>query len=118
MCLCLFLLSQEYVGRDVHEMEGKIYGYQVFWSLLLGWKMYCSLLFQVSPLIQPTVDILNHIGTLSISTHTWERWLNYIQIVVLWMPFVLVYMFDTVRSTRHLETAIATDILHRSCHGS
>jgi len=89
-------IQKLYVGRDVHEGEKDIYRYQLFWVLLLGWKMYCSLLFQISPLIQPSVDILAHIDTLSISTHTWQRWLCYGQIAVLWTPFVLVYMFDTI----------------------
>ena len=89
-------IQKAYVGRDIHEPEKDIYKYQVFWVLLLLWKMYMSLLFQVSPLIQPTVDILRHIDTLSISTHLWMKYLNYMEIVLLWLPFILVYMFDTV----------------------
>ena len=89
-------MAKSYVARDIHEPEHLTYRYQLFWCCLLMWKMYMSLLFQISPLIAPTMDILNHIGTLSVSIHTYQRWLCYLQIVVLWLPFVLVYMFDTI----------------------
>jgi callose synthase len=88
--------QKDFVGHESGEPEGKVYGYQLFWALLLLWKMYASLLFQVSPLIQPTMDVLAHIDTLSLSIHRYEKWLNYAQIVVLWVPFILVYMFDTI----------------------
>jgi len=89
-------VNKLYVGRDVHEPEQAIYKYQVFWVLLLLWKMYLSLIFQISPLIEPTIDILARISRLSISIHLYQRWLYYGEVVLLWTPFVLVYLFDTI----------------------
>ena len=84
-----------YVGRDVDESKSRTYTYQLFWIILLAWKFYCSYLFQVTPLIQPTFHILTAKPKW---THIWKY--NEIaettSIFILWIPFVLVYMFDTV----------------------
>src|SRR4051794_24372899 len=101
-CLCIWMMNYANltfcfsVPYFSYDCQSAIYKYQIFWVLLLLWKMYLSLLFQVSPLIEPTVDILAHVQTLSISTRTYLRYLSYLQIGVLWTPFVLVYLFDTI----------------------
>ena len=84
-----------YVGRDVDEPKVLTYQYQLFWICLLAWKFYCSFLFQVTPLIEPTFHILTAKPKW---THIWKynEIAEVTSIFILWIPFVLVYMFDTV----------------------
>ena len=87
--------SRLYVGRDVDESKAHTYTYQLFWICLLAFKFYCSYLFQVTPLIQPTFHILTAKPKW---THIWKynEVAETLSIFVLWIPFVLVYMFDSV----------------------
>ena len=84
-----------YVGHDVNESKQQTYTYQLFWLLLLSWKFYCSYLFQVTPLVEPTFQILTAKPKW---THIWHynEIADTLSIFILWIPFVLVYTFDTV----------------------
>ena len=87
--------SRLYIGRDVDESSSQTHSYQLFWLVLLSWKFFCSYTFQVTPLIEPTFHILT-------AKPAWTHIFAYNQIAetlsifVLWIPFVLVFMFDTV----------------------
>ena len=88
-------VTRLYVGHDVNESKQQTYTYQLFWLLLLSWKFYCSYLFQVTPLIEPTFQILTAKPKW---THIWHynEIADTLSIFILWIPFVLVYTFDTV----------------------
>lgn len=66
------------------------YRYQVFWITLFACKFTCSFLFQIRPLIYPTIQLLsdpshqNHLFPYS----------QYILLVTLWLPFWFIYMID------------------------
>ena len=87
-------LNSLYVGRSVHEREGLTYKYQLFWLSLLSLKLYLSYHFQVAPLIAPSVRILYIAGEVPV-IRRWQSIADTLVLFVLWVPFILVYMFDT-----------------------
>jgi len=87
--------SRQYVGRECHEPATATHQFQLFWLILLTMKFYCSYLFQVRPLIEPTFHILN---APLVWSHIWQynNISHAISIFLLWSPFVLVFLFDTI----------------------
>eukprot|EP00466_Bigelowiella_natans_P015383 jgi/Bigna1/89334/estExt_fgenesh1_pg.C_470088 len=78
---------EQYIGRDTSESDGDYFQYQLFWVLLLAWKMLISYNFQVVPCINPTLWIWGQVHFFSLPTRI-------ACIVVTWVPFFIVYMFD------------------------
>lgn len=85
-------LRSLYTGQNVHEPEQHVVKYQLFWITLLAWKFYCSYLFQIAPLVNPTLDLLfasHNLAHQRVSGGT-----HYFLVAVMWTPFILVYLFD------------------------
>mmetsp|Transcript_16518 Transcript_16518/g.23108 ORF Transcript_16518/g.23108 Transcript_16518/m.23108 type:complete len:2184 (+) Transcript_16518:275-6826(+) len=76
-----------YVGRNIGERDVDYYKYQLFWVLLLAWKMVISYNFQVVPCLNPTLWIWAQFKFFSLATRI-------TMILITWLPFFVVYIFD------------------------
>lgn len=86
-------MNNLFVGRSVHEREGLTYKYQLFWLSLLSLKLFLSYHFQVAPLIAPSVRIL-YIASEVPVIRRWQAVADTCVLFVLWIPFIMVYLFD------------------------
>jgi callose synthase len=78
-----------YVGKDLHESESNAFVYQVFWFLLLTWKLYFSFRFEIQPLVQPSAVLYHDHLTNEVSLAV-----TIILIFIRWLPFVMIYFID------------------------
>mmetsp|Transcript_34852 Transcript_34852/g.67772 ORF Transcript_34852/g.67772 Transcript_34852/m.67772 type:complete len:2149 (+) Transcript_34852:48-6494(+) len=76
-----------FVGHNIQERDGDYFKYQLFWVLMVTWKMLISYNFQVKPCINPTLWIWAQFEFLSMP-------MRIIMIGVTWIPFFIVYLFD------------------------
>mmetsp|Transcript_8911 Transcript_8911/g.21917 ORF Transcript_8911/g.21917 Transcript_8911/m.21917 type:complete len:2135 (-) Transcript_8911:326-6730(-) len=77
-----------YLGHDVRERDSHYFSYQLFWVLLIIWKMMISFNFQVVPCLAPTMWIWYS------SAQYFSAPLRAAMILATWIPFFIVYMFD------------------------
>lgn len=83
-----------YVGRDVMENMGDTFMYMFFWLFLLTWKLFVSYTFQTKPLVVLTDNILNK--EYDERVYLPSPSVNWILIVTVWTPFMLVFIADTL----------------------
>eukprot|EP00468_Gymnochlora_sp_CCMP2014_P003100 CAMPEP_0167759548 /NCGR_PEP_ID=MMETSP0110_2-20121227/11087_1 /TAXON_ID=629695 /ORGANISM="Gymnochlora sp., Strain CCMP2014" /LENGTH=2075 /DNA_ID=CAMNT_0007645951 /DNA_START=90 /DNA_END=6317 /DNA_ORIENTATION=+ len=79
--------TESYVGNNIEERDGQYFQYQLFWVLLVTWKMILSYNFQVVPCINPTLWIWAQFHYFSAPTRL-------LFIFITWAPFFIVYFFD------------------------
>jgi hypothetical protein len=89
--LAVFLdpMDSLYVGKNLHESESNAFAYQVFWFLLLSWKLYFSFKFEIQPLVQPSAVLYHDHLTNEVSLGV-----TIILIFIRWWPFVMIYFID------------------------
>ncbi|XP_073010773.1 callose synthase 5-like [Typha latifolia] len=85
-----------YVGRGMHESQFALLKYTLFWVLLLCSKFAFSYYVQIKPLMKPTKDIMN-VHNIHYAWHEFfpNAPYNFVAVVSLWAPVILVYFMDT-----------------------
>ncbi|KAL2498594.1 Callose synthase 5 [Abeliophyllum distichum] len=84
-----------YVGRGMHESQFTLIKYTLFWVLLMCSKFAFSYFLMIKPLVKPTKDIMN-IHRVEYAWHEFFPYAkhNYVAVVALWAPVILVYFMD------------------------
>ena len=88
----VFPQSRNYTGKRVQEPERKVLVYMVFWFFVLGVKLWFSYNFEVGPLALPALELSDDL----INIPGGSVLLTCGLIVARWLPFVAIYLLDTV----------------------
>lgn len=86
----LFPLSRLYVGKEVHESFRRSVIYGMFWLTLITWKLIFSYWFEVSAMVQPTLELTDDYVNLPHQSFARMSLL----LVFRWFPQFLVYLID------------------------
>lgn len=88
----IFSQSRNYTAKRVHESQGNVLTYMVFWLTLLYWKLSFSYRFEVAPIALPSLELYDDLVNLPDQSTT----VTIILIVARWLPFACIYMLDTL----------------------
>ena len=89
-------LSRLYVDKVVHEPLSSSWKYQLYWCTLLVWKLWFSYYFEVSCMVEPTLELMDDWLNFSSAgpTATQTYWSTVTLIVVRWAPQFAVFCID------------------------
>eukprot|EP00252_Welwitschia_mirabilis_P010583 TRINITY_DN2391_c0_g1_i1.p1 TRINITY_DN2391_c0_g1~~TRINITY_DN2391_c0_g1_i1.p1 ORF type:complete len:1782 (+),score=270.87 TRINITY_DN2391_c0_g1_i1:159-5504(+) len=85
--------SRLFIGRGLRESLFYSVAYTLFWVALLLAKFSFSYFFQIKPMISPSRAIVK-IENIPYMWHALFKHSNYIALVLLWAPVMLIYFMD------------------------
>jgi callose synthase len=83
-------ISRLYIAKDVHESLSHSSVYSFFWVTLITWKLFFSYIFEVYPMVLPTLQLTDDY----LNNRNHSLWTMLLLLSMRWLPQFLVYLID------------------------